>query len=416
MTPAPHEPHQHAHHERSVASLEPAGLPSADRIRVVEVLATGSNGGAQEHLYSLLTRMDRARFETSVVALSPGSAVRKLQRAGIPVLVIDEPDDAIAVGAVAAHLASFRPDVVHNHMYRAELVGTRAAIALGEVGLRRPYVVSTVHSSRVRSAEDREQLRRLTPDMDRLIAVSRAIEAKLEDEGRIGLGTPVDLIYNGVDLERYDHQEPCCTLRDEYGMEPGSQIVGVVARLEPEKGHPTLFEAWPAVPDLTERDGGAGADELGAVHVVVDDVRANVDEVRRESARGDRVVVLIDDEHVEARALQLADGTPRRQRYDRDIETAVVHPADEPEHVFLRAATAPGGEHLDDADAFAGDDRRSRHRLEARVVPEMRAHEWTRRSKRRWIGSSTAPHSYLYDSSPRRKSIRRRPRSSARAT
>ena len=28
-------------------------------------------------------------------------------------------------------------------------------------------------------------------------------------------------------------------------MEPGSQIVGVVARLEPEKGHPTLLEAWP---------------------------------------------------------------------------------------------------------------------------------------------------------------------------
>ena len=36
-------------------------------------------------------------------------------------------------------------------------------------------------------------------------------------------------------------------------MEPGSQLVGVVARLEPEKGHPTLLEAWPkvlrAVPD-----------------------------------------------------------------------------------------------------------------------------------------------------------------------
>jgi glycosyltransferase involved in cell wall biosynthesis len=30
-------------------------------------------------------------------------------------------------------------------------------------------------------------------------------------------------------------------------MEPGSQIVGVVARLEPEKGHPTLLDAWPAV-------------------------------------------------------------------------------------------------------------------------------------------------------------------------
>ena len=72
-----------------------------------------------------------------------------------------------------------RPDVIHNHMYRAELVGTRAAIGLGEAGYRRPYIVSTVHSSRVRSEEDREMLRVLTPQMNQLIAVSRMIEAKL---------------------------------------------------------------------------------------------------------------------------------------------------------------------------------------------------------------------------------------------
>lgn len=228
--------------------LEPvpqAATPRADRIRVVEVLATGTNGGAQEHLYGLVSRMDQDRFDVSIVSLSNGSAVRKLQRAGFDVLVIDEPDDAIAVGALAAHLVDIRPDVIHNHMYRAELVGTRAAIALQEVGHRRPYVVSTVHSSRVRSEEDREMLRVLTPQMDQLIAVSSMIEAKLVQEGRTG--APVKRIYNGVDLSRYDHTEPCCTLAEDYGMEPGSQIVGVVARLEPEKGHPTLLEAWPAV-------------------------------------------------------------------------------------------------------------------------------------------------------------------------
>jgi glycosyltransferase involved in cell wall biosynthesis len=220
-------------------------LPGGQPVRVVEVLATGTSGGAQEHLYSLLTRIDRGRYDVSVVSLSPGSAVRKLQREGIPVTVIDDPDDAIAVGALAAHLALLRADVIHNHMYRAELVGTRAAIALGVLGHRRPYVVSTIHSSRVRSPEDREQLRRLTPHMDQLIAVSHAMERKIVEEGRAT--APVRLIYNGVDLDRYGHQEPCCTLRDEYGMEPGSQIVGVVARLEPEKGHPTLLEAWPRV-------------------------------------------------------------------------------------------------------------------------------------------------------------------------
>jgi glycosyltransferase involved in cell wall biosynthesis len=81
--------------------------------------------------------------------------------------------------------------------------------------------------------------------MDQLIAVSQMIEAKLVHEGRTS--APVRRIYNGVDLSRYDDTVPCCTLPEDYGLEPGSQIVGVIARLEPEKGHPTLLEAWPAV-------------------------------------------------------------------------------------------------------------------------------------------------------------------------
>jgi glycosyltransferase involved in cell wall biosynthesis len=225
--------------------LDRLALPGREQIRVVEILATGTNGGAQEHVYSLMTRLDRSRHDATVISLSGGSAVRKLQRAGFGVVVIDEPDDAIAVGQLTALLADIRPDVIHTHMYRADVLGTKAAIALGNAGHRRPYVVSTVHSSRVRSAADRQVLRELTPQMDQLIAVSKAIERKISDE-RPGLA-PVRLIYNGVDLERYDHQEPCCTLRDEYGMEPGSQIVGVVARLEPEKGHQTLLDAWPHV-------------------------------------------------------------------------------------------------------------------------------------------------------------------------
>ena len=255
-------------------------LSGGHRIRVVQVLATGSNGGAQEHLYSLLTRMDHDRYDVSVVSLSPGSAVRKLQKAGFPVLVIDEVDDAIAVGALAAHLSEVRADVVHAHMYRAETVATRAVLALAEIGHRRPYLVSTVHSSRVRHESDKDVLRELTPHMDQLIAVSSAIERKIRNEGRDTV--PVRLIYNGVDLERYDNQEACCTLPEEYGMEPGSQIVGVVARLEPEKGHPTLLEAWPrvlrAVPDTyllivgegSRRDAlEAQARELRIAHRVV---------------------------------------------------------------------------------------------------------------------------------------------------
>jgi glycosyltransferase involved in cell wall biosynthesis len=227
--------------------LEPdarAPLPGG-RVRVVEVMATGTNGGAQEHVYSLATRLSPDCYDVRVVSLSHGSSVRRLQKAGIETSVIDEPDDRLAVMALAGELADFEPEVIHNHMFRAEVVGTKAALHLGEQGCRRPGVISTVHSSRVRCVEDRETLRQLTPVMDRLIVVSKAIEQKVAEEGR--RGAPVSLIYNGVDLQRYNHQQPCCTLHEDYGIEPDAPIVGVVARLEPEKGHRTLLDAWPKV-------------------------------------------------------------------------------------------------------------------------------------------------------------------------
>jgi glycosyltransferase involved in cell wall biosynthesis len=227
--------------------LEPSGRQPLDggRVRVAEVMATGTNGGAQEHVYSLVTRLNPECYDVRVVSLSHGSSVRRLQRAGIDVTVIDEMDDTRAVRTLAEALAPFRPEVVHNHMYRAEVIGTRAAYLLGEKGCRRPAVISTIHSSRIRCVDDRQTLRRLTPLMDRLIVVSRAIEQKIHEEGRDG--TPVSLIYNGVDLQRYNHQQPCCTLHEDYSIPEESPIVGVVARLEAEKGHRTLLDAWPAV-------------------------------------------------------------------------------------------------------------------------------------------------------------------------
>jgi glycosyltransferase involved in cell wall biosynthesis len=231
--------------DRARVAIERGASDRGGPIRVTELMASGAGGGAQVHVQNLVQRLDREGFDVDVVSLSDGPAVRRLRNAGASVTVLDFADDNAALLALVKHLRRRRPHVLHNHMYRAEVLGTRAALALAELGLPRPYIVGTVHSSRVRSAADRAVLRQLTPSMDRLIAVSRAIVAKLAREGRNG--PPIDLIYNGVDLERYAYQEACCTLPDEYGFPEGTPIVGVVARLEPEKGHATLLEAWPGV-------------------------------------------------------------------------------------------------------------------------------------------------------------------------
>ena len=129
-----------------------------ERIVVTELMASGAGGGAQVHVQNLVERLDRARFDIEVITLSEGPAVRRIRATGTTVHVVDEADDSVALTNVVELLTARPPDVLHNHMYRAEVVGTRAALTLAESGVPKPYVVSTIHSSRIRSEDDRALL------------------------------------------------------------------------------------------------------------------------------------------------------------------------------------------------------------------------------------------------------------------
>jgi glycosyltransferase involved in cell wall biosynthesis len=227
------------------------------RPRLLQLLATGGNGGAQESYTGLLLRLDRAKYDVRALSLSAGSAVQRIRRLGLQVDVIDE----AAVRALAAWLRREEIDLVHAHMFRAEVVGVRAARAAGT-----PVIMATVHSSRVRSPEDVAVLAALTPAMDRLVVPSASILAKVRAEGRGGAAYSV--VPNGVDLSRFAAPAPRCALRRESGIPGSAVLVGVVARLEAEKGHTHLVAAWPdvvaAAPDTYLAIVGEGS-ECGAL-------------------------------------------------------------------------------------------------------------------------------------------------------
>ena len=224
----------------------PAGpLPDGTRLRVVQLLATGTNGGAQESVVSTVLRLDSSRHEANVISLSHGSTMARLQRMGYATEVIEEPNDMRAAELLAERLIHLSAQVLHAHMYRAEVVGVAALDIVEKRTGHRPYMVSTVHSSRFRSPADRELLQRITPKINRLIAVSDAIVDKLVAEGRDT--TAISRIYNGVDLERFDEATGGEAIRAEFDIPANAPLAVVVGRLEPEKGHPTLIEAWPIV-------------------------------------------------------------------------------------------------------------------------------------------------------------------------
>jgi glycosyltransferase involved in cell wall biosynthesis len=250
------------------------------------------------------------------LSLSAGSAVQRLRALGIEVDVLDEPDDELAIRELAAWLRHHEIDLVHAHMYRAEMLGTRAAVAAGT-----PVIMATVHSSRIRSHAETAMLAALTPHMDRLIVPSDSIRRKVANEGRAGARFAV--IPNGVDLSRFSTPAPACTLRREFGIPADAHLLGIVARLEPEKGHRYLIEAMPAilasVPDtwLAIVGEGSEADALRAQATSLPHPAASrvVFTGRREdvSALTDDLTVAVVPSMREAQGISILEAMARRR-------------------------------------------------------------------------------------------------------
>lgn len=207
---------------------------------MAQLLATAGLGGAQESAISLLVHLDRSRFEVEAICLTDGAAVRRLRGLGVPVTVLDG-DDRQAVTALAAHLRRREIDLLHAHLFRAEIVGAAAVRRTGT-----PVLVATVHSSRVRSESDVAALAAATPTFDRLIAPSASIAAKVRREGRGA--AEITVLPNGVDVERFTGVRAIgAATRERLGIPTDAFLLGVVARLEPEKGHAVLIRSFPAI-------------------------------------------------------------------------------------------------------------------------------------------------------------------------
>ena len=217
----------------------PAGPPA---------VATGGSGGAQESYTGLLLGLDRSRYEVRALSLSAGSAVQRLRALGVPVEVLDETDDEVAVRELVAWLRREEIDLVHAHMFRAEVIGTRAAVAAGTAA-----IVATVHSSRVRSDEDVRLLASLTSSMDRLIVPSEAIARKVRAEGREG----------GAVRDRSQRGGPVAVRARRCGRAPCVASSGSRRRPASRRGRSARAGEGPSAPDRGDaRDPSGCAGDL----------------------------------------------------------------------------------------------------------------------------------------------------------
>jgi glycosyltransferase involved in cell wall biosynthesis len=227
-----------------------------ERIRVLRIITRLNIGGPALHATLLTEELDRARYDSTLVAgVEDGAEGNYLALHGRSLdglIVLDELGRAIharrdvaMLGKLVRLMRQLKPDIVHTHEAKAGALGRIAALVTGVPVLVHTYHGHVFHGyfsplrTRAFLAIERWLARRTT----RLIAVSESVKADLL---RFGIGAPDQLIVVplGLPLDRFvGSAARKGEFRVELGLEPDTPLVGIVARLAPIKAHNLFLEA-----------------------------------------------------------------------------------------------------------------------------------------------------------------------------
>ncbi len=205
------------------------------------------HGGIERRLVSLLPRLNQPPFRVSLVCIRErGPLAHELEQAGVPISVVPLRSrlDPAGLRALSRWMRSQQVDLVHSHMYRSNVPST---IAARMSGVRR--ILCQVHN--IDSWDTPRQCimdRLLTPWRTKLLAVSESV--KKDIIVRLGCASEkVKVLYNGIDIKRYETAHPGPQLIRELNLSQGQRLVVMAARLVEQKRHTRLLRALEMIRD-----------------------------------------------------------------------------------------------------------------------------------------------------------------------
>ncbi|MFQ5707897.1 MAG: glycosyltransferase family 4 protein [bacterium] len=227
-----------------------------ERIRVLHIITNLPVGGAQDNTLITVERLNREKYDVSLICSSEGHWVRRaLQMQDLNLIFVDELTrkiqtlyDMIALWRIYKIIKKGQFTIVHTHSSKPGFIGRIAAKLAGV-----PIIIHTIHGfpfhDFMSPAVKRFYIyieRFLSKLSDKLITVSTL---NLEKAVRLKLAERENFVnvYSGIDFDKFDVSVDVEAKKRELGILNGEKIVGMVGRFSQQKAPLDFIRAIPEV-------------------------------------------------------------------------------------------------------------------------------------------------------------------------
>lgn len=231
-------------------------LKKDNRIHVLHIITNLPLGGAQDNTLMTVEKLDRTKFEVSLLCSSEGQWLeRARQIENLNLIFVDEltrkiriPYDLIAFWKIYKFIQQGQYTVVHTHSSKPGVLGRLAARLAGV-----PVIIHTIHGFPFHDFMN-PVVRHFFIVVERLLS---KLTHRLVTVSKLNLEKAVSLrlanrrkfvnIYSGIEFEKYDVKVDVEAKKNELGIVNGEKIVGMVGRFSEQKAPLNFIKAIPGV-------------------------------------------------------------------------------------------------------------------------------------------------------------------------
>jgi glycosyltransferase involved in cell wall biosynthesis len=202
----------------------------------------GAQAGSEIQLAEIIRRIDKKEFDVHLCCFEDSPRMRDL--AAHSTLLLLPAHKIVSLGGfrrilrLRGYIKEQRIDIVHTWMVDSNIVGILSSLGQGS-----PLVVSGRRNLGYWFTPGTLMLYKfLNRFTTRILANSNGVKAAVMDKEGVP-GGKIDVLYNGVDTERFSPGGGNRGVPASLGIPPDAPVVGIVANLRPVKDHALFLRA-----------------------------------------------------------------------------------------------------------------------------------------------------------------------------